>query len=72
MGISPGGLERQRRFGPIFGREINHTRLEAGDPQFAIRNLQFPSVLAHFEAGNHEIRKSPSWVHGFLLHLFPN
>ena len=30
------------------------------------------SVLAHFEAGSHEIRKSPSWVHGFLLHLFPN
>jgi hypothetical protein len=41
MGISPGGLERQRRFGPIFGREINHTRMEAGDPQFAIRNPQF-------------------------------
>jgi hypothetical protein len=29
-------------------------------------------VLAHFEAGSHEIRKSLSWVHGFLLHLFPN
>jgi hypothetical protein len=37
--------------------------------------LCFPTheaVLAHFEAGSHEIRKSPSWVHGFLLHLFPN
>jgi hypothetical protein len=41
MGISPAGLERQRPFRPIFGREINHTRLEARDPQFAIRNLQF-------------------------------
>jgi hypothetical protein len=37
--------------------------------------LRFPTheaVMAHFEAGSHEIRKSPSWVHGFLLHLFPN
>jgi hypothetical protein len=32
--------------------------------QFAIPNLQFPSVLAHFEAGNHEIKKSfaGSWL----------
>ena len=41
MGISTGGLERQRPFRPIFGREINHTRPEARDPQFAIRNPQF-------------------------------
>ena len=41
MGISTGGLERQRPFRPIFAREINHNRPEAGDPQFPICNSQF-------------------------------
>jgi hypothetical protein len=36
------------------------------------QNGRRKKAVAHFEAGSHEIRKSPSWVHGFLLHLFPN
>jgi hypothetical protein len=36
------------------------------------QNGRRKKAVAHFEAGSHEIRESPSWVHGFLIHLFPN
>ena len=79
MGISPGGLERQRPFRPIFGREINHTRLEAGDPQSAICNLQFAIPNSQFPIRNslrcwlilkQEAMKSGNLLRGFMASCF--
>ena len=65
MGISPGGLERQRPFRPIFGREKNHTRLEARDPQFAICNSLRCWLILKQEA-----MKSGNLLRGFMASCF--
>jgi hypothetical protein len=55
----------RRAFGPIFGREINHTRLEARDPQSAICNSLRCWLILKQEA-----MKSGNLLRGFMASCF--